>query len=127
MHSYQMLYCCRSSLWVVQHAEAGLQARDALRRSLRALLLQLAQASSVGLIDLKVAESTLGMREILAMSLKQAGRHGRSCDSCIRPAKITGGLHLCKMRVHSHTCSAANYGLTATLLQFQVSFHSGNS
>ena len=79
-----------SSLLASWHADAGLQVPDAMRRSLRALLLQLAQASAVGLIDMELAESAAAFQEPLQAAQVKTSGQGRSLESRMKQAKITG-------------------------------------
>ncbi len=88
------------SLLALKRTDAGLQAPEALRRSLHALLLQLAQASAVGLIDLKVAESAVHTPEPLQASQIKTSGHGRSLESRMEQAKLTGASHLPVLRIH---------------------------
>ena len=66
------------------------QVPDALRRSLQALLQQLAQASSVGLIDLKVADTASGIKTAPAAPEDHTDGHDRSLETCMQHTKITG-------------------------------------
>ena len=74
---------------------------DALRRSLEALLLQLARASAVGLIDLMVTETALGTHTAPQALPKKTNGHRMSSESSMQRAKITGDLLACKLMVQS--------------------------
>ena len=66
------------------------QAPDGLSRSLRALLLQLARASSIGLIDLKVAESAVSDHAALQAPQTKTNGIAASLESRMQQATITG-------------------------------------
>jgi len=84
------------------------QVPDALRRSLQALLQQLAQASSVGLIDLKVADTASGIKTARAAPEDRTNGHDQSLESWMQDAKITGeSCFTCQLVLHAYVSAQA--------------------
>ena len=98
----------------------GLQAPEALRRSLHALLLQLAQASAVGLIDLKVAESAVNTPEAQQAAQIKGSGHDRSLESCMEQAKLTGASLPVVIHIHMDNVSCPQQVYAPSLSYAQV-------
>ena len=93
---------------VIMQLSIDVQVPDALRRSLQALLQQLAQASSVGLIDLKVADTASGIKTAHPAPEDQSNSHDQSLESCMQNAKITGeSCFTCQLILHAYVSAQA--------------------